>query len=467
MVEVVQDLLDNVTYAGGVGRRRVDAIRGIGVGTPAPGFSHCAVASEDPRDPCGPRIVRMQELMFHELLDKPIEQKAYHLQLEEFVYRGDSLIAQVDSRLGEIQRMIGHDVLSRSRLLPYYLKNVNDELRRAQRHVCRELEDVWFMRFEPFFYPGEDVDDTEALDAEGDSSTFGCSRPGSAPGLPLYGGWLDIDDMFLTGRQLTRYVAELVHFIGAVIRAVPAGTIDATLGRPGGPSAELRGVIDELSSTLHGLGVQSQASVAAPATSSQPGSPSCAASTPKGITLLPVLERKELPLNQAILALDRVLTVHMKQLISDLHRKMYQTFFRICAAYARWKNAYTAECQAVRNEAAEKGKNRVSLLQKRASAAANASRASAVQQQADAAEDQPRESSRHLPALPSVQRASVTEAQLTNMRNTLGSLAFRSSGASSLADSMISATGSLLEPQLATFIEEANDEQESEMDHMD
>merc|ERR1712048_1387428 len=50
-----------------------------------------------------------------------------------------------------------------------------------------------------------------------------------------------------------------------------------------------------------------------------------------------------LPLNLAINALDRVLTVHMKLLVSDLHRTMYQTFVRICAAYARWKHAFARE----------------------------------------------------------------------------------------------------------------------------
>merc|ERR1712151_80414 len=50
-----------------------------------------------------------------------------------------------------------------------------------------------------------------------------------------------------------------------------------------------------------------------------------------------------LPLNLAINALDRVLTVHMKLLVSDLHRTMYQTFVRICAAYARWKHTFARE----------------------------------------------------------------------------------------------------------------------------
>merc|ERR1712110_170698 len=51
-------------------------------------------------------------------------------------------------------------------------------------------------------------------------------------------------------------------------------------------------------------------------------------------------------LDQAITSMDRVLTVHMKTLESDLHRTMYQTFVRICAAYARWKIVFTPERQA-------------------------------------------------------------------------------------------------------------------------
>jgi len=43
------------------------------------------------------------------------------------------------------------------------------------------------------------------------------------------------------------------------------------------------------------------------------------------------------PLNDAITALNRVLTVHLNQLVSDLHRSMYHAFVKMCATYVRWK----------------------------------------------------------------------------------------------------------------------------------
>eukprot|EP00927_Polykrikos_kofoidii_P073787 TRINITY_DN69811_c0_g1_i1.p1 TRINITY_DN69811_c0_g1~~TRINITY_DN69811_c0_g1_i1.p1 ORF type:complete len:512 (-),score=90.46 TRINITY_DN69811_c0_g1_i1:60-1544(-) len=326
MVEVVQDLLDHVTYAGGIGRRRVDAVRGIGVGTLGPGAADCAVLAEDPLNPTGPRIVPMQELMFHEMLDRPFEEKSYRLQLEEFAYRGDKIIAQVDQRLGEIQGMIGHDVLARSRHLPCHLRSVNDELRSAHVLVCRELEEVWRMRFEPFFYPEEGGGGTGG---GGGADGHSVADDASGSGTACPGGWLDIDDMFLTGRLLTRYVAELVRLIDLVIAHMPPERIDRARLSSGRPDPQLCAIVATFLERVPWL----SASLPADLPERPPQEP-----PPTGGPSI---------LNQAITCLDRVLTVHMKLLVSDLHRTMYQTFVRICAAYARWKRAFAAERESV------------------------------------------------------------------------------------------------------------------------
>ncbi|CAE8632418.1 unnamed protein product [Polarella glacialis] len=52
---------------------------------------------------------------------------------------------------------------------------------------------------------------------------------------------------------------------------------------------------------------------------------------------------ENLPLHKAITSLDTVLTAHMKNLLSNLHRTTYQTFVRLCAAYTRWKLAFADE----------------------------------------------------------------------------------------------------------------------------
>merc|ERR1712048_687632 len=85
-----------------------------------------------------------------------------------------------------------------------------------------------------------------------------------------------------------------------------------------------------------------------------------------------------LPLNLAINALDRVLTVHMKLLVSDLHRTMYQTFVRICAAYARWKHAFARERELSLQsmEKRKKEKRRSSKLDGRQSLSRGNSRSS-------------------------------------------------------------------------------------------
>lgn len=367
MVEVVQDLLDHVTYAGGVGRRRVDAVRGLGSGTPAPGEADCAVIAEDPANPKGPRIIHMKELMFHEVLDKPFDEKEYRMQLEEFAYRGQRIIEQVDYKLGEVEAMVVHDVLKRSRQLPNFLRNTNDELRRGHQLICIELEEVWHMKFEPFFYPSEDDSEASA----------------SVPG-----GWLDLDDMFLTARLLTRYVAELVGLIGAAVSQLPDEALDRQSLESGPPDPALLTLVQAFSARVPWIGAtlpsdpdmqpassaaasffgqaRHRSSLGTPASAAERAGDAAVqdnayASAPDGTAAAPnkgaespqgspmqgrsasPIPSTHSPLNDAITALDNVLTVHLKYLVSDLHRTMYQTFVRMCTCYVRWKRAFAAE----------------------------------------------------------------------------------------------------------------------------
>lgn len=338
MVEVVQDLLDHVTYAGGVGRRRIDAVRGIGSGTPAPGDSDCAVVAEDPLDPKGPRIARVKDLMFREVLDQPFEDKEYRLQLKEFTYRGEKIVRQVDLKLGEVQVMVSHDPLSRSKKLPILLREVNLQLRQAHKFVCDELEGVWQMRFEPFFFPSE-------AHPGGDESGEGL--PSACPG-----GWLDLDDMFLTARTLTRYVAELVGLIAAAVNQLPDEMLDR--GRLSEDTAipELTALVAAFSNRVPWVGASMRQEIDRQSESSprsngisrpQVGAAAVARDRNEHLIFGYAAEGAPSRLLVAITALDTVLTVHLKELVSDLHRTMYQAFVRMCAAYVRWKRAFASE----------------------------------------------------------------------------------------------------------------------------
>merc|ERR1712060_336698 len=110
--------------------------------------------------------------------------------------------------------------------LPNHLKSVNDELRRAHQLVCAELEEVWRMRFEPFFYPSDEAN----TDAQAEQGAFP-------------GGWLDLDDMFLTGRLLIRYLAELVHLIGTLAHEIPHDHMDRRMLKAGRMHPALQGVV--------------------------------------------------------------------------------------------------------------------------------------------------------------------------------------------------------------------------------
>jgi len=301
MVEVVQDLLDHVTYAGGVGRRRADAVSGLGAGTPKPGFNDCAVVGEDPDDPRGPRIVALQEIIFQEMLDKPLHEKEYHLQLDEFAFRGERLVEQLDQKLAEVDRLVKHDVLWRSKRLHGLLAAVCEQLRRAQVLICQELLEVWHIKFEPFFYPS----DVEPL-----------------PGATV-GGWLDLDDVFLTVKMLVRHVSEIVSLVRDLIKEVPMKEDARTKLRNGRPTPPIEAIVKSCAAHVPWLGV----SVMRGDIEEDAGAG----------------ELVDLPLSQAITALDEVLTVQMNSLLSDLHRTTYQTFVRVCHAYARWKRTFEKE----------------------------------------------------------------------------------------------------------------------------
>merc|ERR1712187_614243 len=57
------------------------------------------------------------------------------------------------------------------------------------------------------------------------------------------GGWLDLDDMFLTGRLLIRYLAELVHLIGTLAHEIPHDHMDRMMLKSGRLHPALQGVV--------------------------------------------------------------------------------------------------------------------------------------------------------------------------------------------------------------------------------
>lgn len=269
------------------------------------------------------------------------------MQLEEFAYRGEKIINQVDEKLSEVQQMVVHDVLKRSRQLPYFLRSTNDELRRGHDLICKELQDVWHMRFEPFFYPSED---------DGPVSSAYTSWPG---------GWLDLDDMFLTARLLTRYVAELVALIAAAVSHLPDEALDRDILIVGPPDPALHVLVESFSARVPWIGASllddfdiptagniersssdRQRSKSPESEATEAISKTVSASLarlPSGSLNVATSMPQHSSLNDAITALNTVLTVHLNHLVSDLHRTMYQTFVRMCTAYVRWKRAFGVE----------------------------------------------------------------------------------------------------------------------------
>jgi len=328
MVEVVQDLFDHVTYAGGVGRRRVDSVRGFSAGTPRPGANDYGIVKEDPLDPRGPQIRCMKDLMFHEMLDKPFEQKGYRAQLEEFAYRGERIIRQIDHKFGELHRMIEDDVLRRSDELLRLMRSTNDELYRAHGLICGELEDIWHMHFEPFFYPSEDSPADEGMQPPPSASEDEAAVAEQTP--QLSGGWLDLGDVILTSRLLIRYVAELVALVSMAVQQLPEEVLAQRAQlRATPPHPALRAIVAAFAARVPWIGADLKDD----------------ADCPQGGEHHPPLAQsaETSPLNEAISALDGVLQVHLKELCSDLHRTMYLTFMKMCSAYARWKRTFKVE----------------------------------------------------------------------------------------------------------------------------
>jgi len=293
MVEVVQDLLDYVTYAGGVGRRRADAVSGVG--SVKAGSHACAFVAEDPEDAHGPNIASLQDVVFDEVLDKPFANKEYGVQLLELSHRGERLMAELAQKYNQVNRLVQHDPLWRSRLLPSLLRKVCEGLRHVQLLVAKELQEVWKITFQPLFYPAESDVLTDALP----------------------GGWLDLEDLFLTVHLLMRYLSDMMRLAGDLVKDVHgARVMSRSQIRESAALPEVQRVVRHASSKVPWLGVGF-------ADRDLPGD----SAAPDG----------ESPLSEALAVLNEVLMVEMQDLLSDLHRSTYRAFMRVVAAYARWK----------------------------------------------------------------------------------------------------------------------------------
>mmetsp|Transcript_36825 Transcript_36825/g.84848 ORF Transcript_36825/g.84848 Transcript_36825/m.84848 type:complete len:419 (+) Transcript_36825:111-1367(+) len=330
MVEVAQDLLDYVTYAGGIGRRRIDAAQGCGAGSLSIGDFDCAVLAEDPSDPRGPRVACLKDLMFHEVLDRPFEQKSYYLQLGEFTYRAGRIVKQVDERFGEVMRAMSHNLLRRSHPLLAMARAATDALRRAQLLICKELELVWQLRFEPFFYP----------EIQGKDGT----------GLSFPNGWLDVDDMFLTANQLIRFIAELVTLVDGAASIMPEEDLDPQILQQGSPSEALRGMVLAFKDHVPWLGLSiadgSTEVAAAAALPLSPRSPTIGAA--RRLRLQhdsSFAHAKHSRLFHAMQELDSVLTVHLNSLLSSIHSNMNQAFMLMVTSFMRWKRSVSNRAQ--------------------------------------------------------------------------------------------------------------------------
>jgi len=296
MVEVVQDLLDYVTYAGGVGRRRADAVSGVG--SVKAGAHDCAfVADEDTTDTHGPKISPLQDIVYDEVLDRPFAEKEYGVRLLELSHRGERLMAELAQKYDQVDRLVEHDPLWRSRLLPSLLRKVCEGLRRVQLILARELQEVWKMTFQPLFYPAEIETLTEALP----------------------GGWLDLEDLFLTVHLLLRYLSEMMRLAGDLVKEVPnTRAMSRSQIREAATRPEVQRLVRHAASKLPFLGI---------GFGDREG---------PGENLNPA-EAAESPLSEALAILNEVLMVEMQDLLSDLHRSTYRAFIRVVAAYARWK----------------------------------------------------------------------------------------------------------------------------------
>merc|ERR550534_2579338 len=134
--------------------------------------------------------------------------------------------------------MIDCDALRRSLTLPPLLRAACEELHKAHGLICGELEDVWHMRFAPFFFPCESAwaaapgdptpaSPTSRLSLLSASASSSSATPLAEPPSPMHetdeafrmpGGWLDLDDIILTARLLIRHIAEIVSLVGMAVR---------------------------------------------------------------------------------------------------------------------------------------------------------------------------------------------------------------------------------------------------------
>jgi len=305
MVEVVQDLLDYVTYAGGVGRRRADAVIGLGSGTVKPGVHDCAFVAKDPTN-YAPQMVPLRDLVFDEVLEKQFDDKEYGLQMLELSYRGERLMNELAQKFHQVNRLVEHDPLWRSKHLPSLLQKVCEGLRHVQLLISREFQEVWKITFPPIFYPS----DTEVL--EGDA---------------LPGGWLDLEDLFLTVHLLLRYLSEMVMLAGDLVREVPGARSMSRRDIRDSPVApEVFRVVQGAADKAPWLGI-------------------CVMERDLGGDVT----EGESPLREALAILNEVLMDQVQDLLSDLHRATYRAFIRVVAAYGRWKKTTKPareKCQA-------------------------------------------------------------------------------------------------------------------------
>lgn len=196
------------------------------------------------------------------------------------------------------------------------LRKVCEGLRRVQLILVRELQEVWKITFQPLFYPSE-IALTEALP----------------------GGWLDLEDLFLTVHLLLRYLSEMMRLAGDLVKEVPnTRAMSRSQIRDAANRPEVQRLVRHAASKLPFLGI---------AFGDHEG---------PGEHLGPA-EAAESPLSEAMAILNEVLMVEMQDLLSDLHRSTYRAFIRVVAAYARWKKtckearkAKAAEVKAARDK---------------------------------------------------------------------------------------------------------------------
>lgn len=388
MVEVVQDFLHYVQSGFDLNRQDILSFHAD------LDDAECCLLSEDASDPVGGRqVVRMKDLLFNEVLDVPFEDKGYYLQLEEFSLRCQRVVPQIDMQLVEAQRMILHQPHCRSKRFVELLKVVTDELYRALILMQTELEAVWHLQFEPFFYPEEPL--------PGGGGLTGKSLESS--------GFLDLSDMFLAAKLLVRHVSDVVALIASASHCLPESVFNRERLQRGDMDPQMRNFLKDFFMSAPRL--RASLPVAARKTNTGSGRTSIKkmgtfrfslVDTQKGPGAQPELPNKlrsaatsefqsgqqnqsldELHgqpgtaapmkpaapmsrLNEAMGALDQVVVFHLTELTSDMHRQMYWAFVRMCQFYVRWKRAFEnerAKCRqkSVKRHSGRKLDNRDSL----------------------------------------------------------------------------------------------------------